>query len=262
MQQMTFMECVKCAWASAREAVTQMPGLVIGTFLIYAALGWVAMAGRPVPGDGDDPSSALILAANIATILNALVYLWFTLKIYRFVLLGEQASPVLPGGAMPLVRLLGFGVVLVLGGALTMALFWLVLRPHHTGGILFLSLVVVTLWMCVAVRLCLLSPALAMGGRFAFGAAWRDSRGHFWSLAGVSFMAALPVLLCGLVVMIGLVFAGITPESVETPAGLAALALGQSAANIAFVLVTTTALAWLHRRYAKELDPQQSPRNF
>lgn len=262
MQQMTFMECVKRAWGSAREAVTQMPGLVIGTFLIYAALGWLAMAGRPVPGEGDDPSTGLILAANIATILNALVYLWFTLKIFRFVLLGEQATPIMPGGAMPLLRMLGYGLVLVIGGALAMALFWLVLRPHHAGGTLFLSLVVVTLWICVAVRLCLLSPALAIGGRLAFGAAWRDSRGHFWSLAGVAFMAALPVLVCGTIVMVGLVFAGITPERVQTPAGLAVLALGQSAANIAFVLVTTTALAWLHRRYAKELDPRQSPGNF
>ncbi|MFP3547773.1 hypothetical protein SB748_30810, partial [Rhizobium sp. SIMBA_035] len=100
-------------WGSAREAVTQMPGLVIGTFLIYAVLGWLAMAGRPVPGEGDDPSTGLILAANIATILNALVYLWFTLKIFRFVLLGEQATPIMPGGAMPLLRMLGYGLVLV-----------------------------------------------------------------------------------------------------------------------------------------------------
>jgi hypothetical protein len=253
MQQMTFMECVKGSWASAWDAVTRMPGLVLGTFVLYAVLGWLALAGRPVPGEGDLPSAGLVLAGNLATLVNALLYLWFTLKIYRFVLLGEHATPLMAGGTKPLVRMIGFGLLLLLVLAAAMAAFWLVLRPQHAGGIAFLSFVVVTIWLIVCMRLSLLSASLAIGGRIALGAAWRDSRGHVWSLMSVSGMATLPVLVCGIVLLVGMGVAGVTPEAVQTPGWFAALAILQSIGNLAFVLITTTSFAWLYRRYANEL---------
>jgi hypothetical protein len=253
MQQMTFMECVKGAWASAWDAVTRMPGLMLGTFAIFAVLGWLGLAGRPVPGEGDVPSVGLIVAADAASMLNIAVYLWFTVKIYRFVLLGERTTPLLAGSVKPLIRMLGLSLLLVLGLVAAMAVCWLVLRPKHAGGIAFLSVVVSTIWLIVCVRLSLLSASLAIGGRIALGAAWRDSRGHVWSLLSVSGVATLPVLVCGIIILLGLGVAGVTPETVQTPGWFAALAILQSIGNIAFVLLTTTSFAWLYRRYANEL---------
>lgn len=250
---MTFMECVKRAWASAWEALTRMPALVLGTFVAYAALGWLGLAGRPIPGEGEAPSAGLVLAANLASLLNALVYVWFMLKVYRFVLLGERATPLMASGAKPFARIVGLGFVMMLALLGIAAAFWLVLRPQHEGGVAFLSLIVGAIWVFVGVRLSLLYPSLAIGGRFALGAAWRDSRGHFWSVLGVSCVAALPLLACGVVALIGLGIAGVTPESVQTPAWVTVLAIGQSAVNVVFALLTSAALAWLYRRYANEL---------
>ena len=253
MQQMTFMECVKRAWGSAWEALTRMPALMLGTFVAYAALGWLGLAGRPVPGEGDLPSAGLVFAANLASILNALVYIWFTLKVYRFVLLDERTTPLMAAGAKPMARIVGLSLIMVLALVGIAVAFWLVLRPRHENSAAFLSLIVGAIWMFICVRLCLLYPSLAIGGRFALGAAWHDSRGHFWSVLGVSCVAALPLLVCGVAALIGLGIAGVTPETVQTPAWFTALAIGQSAVNIAFALLTSTALAWLYRRYANEL---------
>ncbi|HEY4802452.1 MAG TPA: hypothetical protein VIH96_07510 [Paraburkholderia sp.] len=253
MQQMTFMECVKRAWASAWQAAVQMPLLVVGTFVAYAALGWFGLAGRPVPAEGVTPSGALIALGNLASLLNSLIYLWFTLKISRFVLLGERTTPLMPARARPFLRIFAVGLILAVAlGAFALAL-WFVLRPQYQGGAAFLMLVVIAIWMFVAVRLSLLFPALAIGSPIAFGAAWRDSRGHFWSLFGVTFVAALPIAVCGLLVLIGMGLAGVSPAIVQQPGWLTALAIGQSIGNIVFALLTTTALAWLYRRYADAL---------
>ena len=259
MQQMTFMECVKRAWASAWQAAVQMPLLVVGTFIAYAVLGWFGLAGRPVPAEGVAPSGALIALGNLASLLNSLIYLWFTLKISRFVLLGERTAPLMPARARPFLRIFAVGLILavaLIGFALTL---WFVLRPQYQGGAAFLMLVVIAAWTFVAVRLSLLFPALAIGNPIAFGAAWRDSRGHFWSLFGVTFVAALPVAVCGLLVLIVMGLAGVSPAIVQKPGWLTALAIGQSIGNIVFALLTTTALAWLYRRYADALAAPATP---
>jgi len=258
MQQMTFMECVKRTWSSAWQAATQMPLLVAGTFALYAALGWFGLAGRPVPVEGVTPSAALVATGNLASILNALIYLWFTLKVSRFVLLGEQATPLMPGAAKPLLRTFIVSVVMTASlVALGLAL-WFVLRPQHQGGSAFLTLVVIAIWMFVATRLSLLYPAVAIGGRIALGAAWRDTRGHFWSMFGVVVVTALPIPVCGTAIMIALGRAGITPEIAQRPGWLTALAVGQSVGTVLFALVSTTALAWLYRRYANALPAPEA----
>ncbi|CAG9272746.1 conserved membrane hypothetical protein [Paraburkholderia unamae] len=259
MQQMTFMECVKRAWASAWQAATQMPLLVAGTFVAYAALGWFGLAGRPVPTEGVAPSAGLVALGNLASLLNSLIYLWFTLKVSRFVLLGERATPLMPAGARPFLRIFAVGLILVVVlGAIALAL-WFVLRPQYQGGATFLMLIVSAVWIFVAVRLSLLFPALSIGSRIDFRAAWRDSHGHFWSLFGVTLVAALPIAVCGIVVLIGMGLAGVSPEIVQKPGWLTALAIGQSVANVVFALVTTTALAWLYRRYADTLTKPAAP---
>lgn len=253
MQQMTFMECVRRSWASAREAATQMPMLMLGAFVAYTALGWVAFAGRPVPGEGELPSGGLVFAANVASLLNSIVYLGFIVKVYRFVLLHERETPLVPLGGKPLARMFGVGIVLTLALIATALALYAILRPRYAGGVAFLGLVVGAVWIFVAVRVSLLFPALATGGRIDLRAAWHDSRGHFWSLFGVPFVAVLPLIACAIVALIVVGVTGITPASLASPARLLLLAVGQSAANIVFALITSAALAWLYRRYADRL---------
>lgn len=254
MQQMTFMECVKHAWASAAAAVRQMPLLVLLTWALYAALGWLAVLGRPGPGEPAWPNVGLVVLGNLASLLNSLVYLAFSVKIYRFVLLQERTLPLLPLGGRPVLRTIAVGLGLTLALIATAALLYFVLRPHYAGGIGFLGALIGLAWLGVTIRLSLLFPALALGGPIAPGAAWQDSRGHFWSLFGVSAVAMLPLVVCGIVFLLA---AGPllrpTPELLESPGRLAAIVILQSLANIVFVLISTTTLAWLYRRYADRL---------
>jgi hypothetical protein len=252
MEQMTLMECVKRAWASACDTAKAMPMLMLGFYVAYVALGWIAFAGRPVPG-GDTPSAALVIAADVASLVNSILYFGFIVKVHRFVLLREGATPLVPLGGKPLARMFGVGILLTLALAVAAVLLYAVLRPHYAGGVAFLGVVVCALWIFAAVRISLLFPSLAIGNPIDLRAAWHDSRGHFWSLVGVSFVAVLPLIACGIVVLIVFGLAGITPAQFSSPALLLLLAAGQGVANIVFALITTTSQSWLYRRYADRL---------
>lgn len=253
MQQMPFMECVKRAWASARAAATHMPLLMLGAFVVYTVLGWIAFAGRPVPGQGEMPSGALVLAADIASLLNSIVYLGFVVKVHRFVLQGEHAAPLVPLGGKPLMRMFGVGLVLTVALIVTALVLYAVLRPHYAGGVAFLGFLVGVVWIYIAVRLSLLFPSLSLGNPIALRDAWHDSRGHFWSLLGVPFVTVLPLAACAMVVLFAIGAVGITPAMLGSPVRLLVLAAGQSLANIVFVLLTAAAQAWLYRRHAERL---------
>jgi hypothetical protein len=253
MHPMPFMECVKRAWASARETATQMPLLMLGAFVVYTALGWVAFAGRPVPGEGEMPSGGLVFAADIASLLNSIVYLGFVVKVHRFVLLNERATPLFPLGGKPLARMFGVGVMLTFALIATALLLYAVLRPHYAGGVAFLGFVVAVVWIYIAVRISLIFPSLSVGNPIALRAAWHDSRGHFWSLFGVPFVAVLPLVACAIVALLAIGVAGITPAMLDTPVRLLVLAAGQALANIVFALFTAAAQAWLYRRHAERL---------
>jgi hypothetical protein len=252
MQQMTLMECVKHAWASACDTAKAMPMLMLGVYVAYTALGWIAFAGRPVPG-GDTPSAALVIAADVASLVNSIVYLGFIVKVHRFVLLREGATPLVPLGGKPLARIFGVGILLTLALVVTAVLLYAVLRPHYSGGVAFLGFVVGVVWIFVAVRISLIFPSLAIGNRIDLRAAWHDSRGRFWSLFGTTFVAMLPIIVCGVVVLIFFGLAGITPATLTSPARLLLLAAGQGVANVVFALITGTTQSWLYRRYADRL---------
>ncbi|RQH08889.1 hypothetical protein [Paraburkholderia dinghuensis] len=253
MQQMTFGECVKRTWASAREAATQMPLLMLGAFLVYTVLACVAFAGRPMPGEGEMPSGGLVFAANIASLLNSIVYIGFIVKIHRFVLLREGAVPLLPLGGKPLARVFGVGLLITLALVVSALVLYAVLRPHYAGGVAFIGVVVGAVWIFVAVRLSLLFPAISTGSRIDLRGAWHDSSGHFWTLFGVPFVAVLPLVACAIVALIVLGVAGVTPAAIASPSWLLLLAAGQSVGNIVFALITSAALALLYRRYANRL---------
>jgi hypothetical protein len=259
MQQMTFGECVKRTWTSAREAATEMPLLMLGAFAVYMALSFMAGAGRYRPGVGEPPSGGLAFAGAIASLLNLVVYLGFVIKIQRFVLLREGITPLVPLGGKPLARMFGLGFVIGLAIVASAILLVVVLRPHHAGGITFITVLVVALWIFVGVRLSLLFPSISTGGRIDLRGAWHDTSGHFWGLVGVQFVTVLPLVACTIVgtiiAMAAVRAAGLTPAAaLASPAWILLLAAGQGLGKTAFVLITSSSHAWLFRRYANKLS--------
>jgi hypothetical protein len=253
MQQITFGESVKRTWASAWEAVTQMPLFMLGAVALYTALLYVSFAGRPVPGAGELPPGGLMLAGKVASLLRTIIGLAFVIKIHRFVLLREGPEPLVPLGGKPLARMLGTCAVIGLVGAASTLLLIVVLRPHHQGGVVFIGLIVAALWTFVGVRLSLIFPAIATGSRIDLRGAWHDSSGHFWRLFGVPFAALLPFMVCAILVAIVFARAGIVHAAIGSPVRLLLLAASQSVMNVVFSLVTAAAVAWLYRCYANRL---------
>lgn len=253
MEQMTFRDCVTGSWASARQAIAQMSTL----FAVCAA---VLAAGAfffspQIPMDGQDSGPAMRMAshafASIGSLLVQLVlYGVLSIKVHRFVLLQEGAQPVLPLNGKPLLRYLavaiGMGVAIVLAALLLT----LVLRPQRVGGALFILVVLYVAWIFVVVRLCLVFPAIALGGPVALRAAWHDSRGHFWSITGITGVAALPLVAFDIVLAVLVSATAAIPEATWLrPVS----AIVQGVSNAIFVVLTASALSWVYRRYADEL---------
>ena len=158
-----------------------------------------------------------------------------------------------PLGGKPLARLIGLGFIIVLALVVSTFVLVAVLRPHYSGGIVVISMAVVLIWVFIAVRLCLLFPAIATGSRIDLRGAWHDSSGHFWSLLGVQIVAALPLMACTVALLTALRVSGFAPEALTSPAWIVLLAATQGAGNVAYALITSSSLAWLYRRYADRL---------
>ncbi|HEV3425285.1 MAG TPA: hypothetical protein VG105_16190 [Paraburkholderia sp.] len=249
---MTFGACVRKSWLSTWQAIVQMPGLFLGAFAVFACITLLSGSFQHTPLQAAelDPVTRMGHAfIRIAlSILQVVVYGCLTIKVHRFVLLGEGTHPLLPLGGKPLGRYALLSLGLTLAMMVLAVLMFLAVRQIRSAGIFVVAVPVFIAYLFAVARLSLLYPAIALGSRLALGAAWRDSRGHFWSIVGVWTVVYLPLMLAWLVFMI---LAG--PAMLVTARSSTALAIGLALANAVFVVLAAAALSWLYRRYANEL---------
>jgi hypothetical protein len=255
MEQMTFRDCVMGSWTSAREAIVQMSTLFAVCAAVLAVAAFFSM--RHMPMDPAEAGPAMHMASRALTsvamlVVQLVLYAVLSIKVHRFVLLEERAQPVIPLNGKPLLRYVAVAVGMGLAIILAALLLTLVLRPQHVGGALFLLIVLYLAWIYAMVRLSLVFPAIALGGPIALRGAWHDTRRHFWSMSGVTGVAALPLIVIGSVLIVLLSGALSTPEVTWLrPVS----AIVQGALNAFFVVLTASSLSWLYRRYANELLP-------
>ncbi|MFM0209235.1 hypothetical protein PQQ96_17670 [Paraburkholderia sediminicola] len=175
-----------------------------------------------------------------------------SVKIHRTVLLGEGEKPLFPvqRGVVP--RYVGlYGVIGI--ATLLLAIAIMVIGkavfnlPLVSAVTLLLSFAA---GLFIAVRVSLLFPALSLGSRFALKAAWRDSRTHFWQIAGMMFVVAAPLMLIGIVIAVVLkpLLAGLHPVQ-----QLMLTAAGQGFLSTLFSVLSAVTLSWLYARFASEL---------
>ena len=95
-----------------------------------------------------------------ATRGQLVLYAVLSIKVHRFVLLGEGAQPVIPLNGKPLLRYIAVAVGMGLAILLAALLLTLVLRPQHVGGALFLLWLAWSAWHAAEPK----HAAVAKGG--------------------------------------------------------------------------------------------------
>jgi hypothetical protein len=252
MEQLTFGTCVKRSWISTWQAIVQMPGLFLGVFVVITCTSLLSASFQQPPSGADfDPATATshALARLALSILQLVVYGCLTIKVNRFVLLGEGTQPLLPLGGKPLGRHLlftlgvGVGTIIITIGAA------LVAHRAQSAKLALIVIPVLLAYLFVIVRLSLIYPAVALGSRLTLHTAWQDSRGHFWTIAGMGFIAYLPLLVIWIAALL-----------VGGRTLLAALLQGSVVANVVqafvstiFLVLSAAVMAWVYRRYANGL---------
>ncbi|MEW6339935.1 MAG: hypothetical protein AB1704_04485 [Pseudomonadota bacterium] len=255
MEQLSFGTCVKNSWISTWQAIARMPGLFLGAFAILACTSVLTGPFQHLPSQDADLDVAAKIGHTFLTgafsVLQLVVYGCVTIKVNRFVLLGEGIHPLLPLGGKPLGRYALISVGLVVSMIALMLV--LVLGMHGagagTGGAALIAMLAFFAYMFVIIRLSLLYPALSLGSRLTLSAAWKDSRGHFWSMVGIGVVAYLPLMIVWIAALE--VFG--RRALIAGTHGSPAFAIGLAFVNALFMVLAASVLSWLYRRYANEL---------
>ncbi|WP_144107973.1 hypothetical protein [Paraburkholderia sp. BCC1886] len=248
MEQLTFWACVKNAWSSAWQAVTTMPWLVLGSWIVLTC---TSLLGHPAVDaeTGAQAHAGQALMSLVWLILHAVVSAMLSVKVHRFILLGEATNPLVPSGGRPLFRFL----VVSFGAALGLLVFFgLGQIAAHTFKLgVFILLPLQLIYLFVLIRLSLLYPSVALGAQLTLGSAWRDSRGHFWRFFGVGFCSCLPLfLLTGVGIWLA---ARSNTLLLQQGTGNVVVAMSWALLQTLLSLLTAASLAWLYRRCANEL---------
>jgi hypothetical protein len=263
MEQLTFSACVKKSWGSTWQAIVQMPGLLLGSCAVFACITLLSGSFQHTAAESAEldaatrTSHAMIHMA--LSILQLLVSGCLTIKVHRFVLLGERSQPLVPLGGKPLARYAFFAFSQVFLGMLVALVFILPLylaRQHMGTRLGFIAMIAALLFVYgfIAMRLCLLYPAIALGTRLKLRAAWNDSRGHFWSMWAVSFVASLLPMLVLFVPVLIVTVRHAKAGDTDSASGFAiGLALSDAFFSALFVVLAAAAMSWLYRRYANQL---------
>jgi hypothetical protein len=251
MEQLTFGACVKKTWGSSWQAITAMPRLFLGVCAVLACTSLLFDSHMRGPTGAittvPSPGNALLWLGS--SVLQGILYGVLTIKVHRFVLIGEGVEPLLPLNGKPLGRYL----LVWLGIAASMlvvavALFLAVRAAHAFAVVIYVPVIVV--FVFVLTRLSLVYPAIALGSRVELRAAWNDSRGHVWSIFGVGIVSYLPLVIVS--VIFGIVV-GIKHAALGQHPGLAVTTIGQTLFNAMFIVLAAASMSWLYRRYASEL---------
>jgi hypothetical protein len=102
----------------------------------------------------------------------------------------------------------------------------------------------------VSARLCLLFCHVAIGGSARWRAAWRDTRGHFWSIWGTHVVVALPLSVLLIVCY------RLAPPVLRALGGNSTtwfFGIVPAVSLTVLVMVHVSSSAWLYRRYANEI---------
>jgi len=265
---MTLTDCFNGAWRDAWRAALKMPHLFIMLFVVL--LGFVYLGDHRIAiqhSAGADPAApgqaaTIALLSVVLLILTVLLSIVLSIKIMRLSLLGEvnQTNLALVGRVLLLHIIIGcaamvIGLVIGISAAL-IGVILSVASVHLSKAIFLLCAVLIGLFtfgaaFYVAMRLNLLSPHVATGGRYEWRKAWHDTRGRFWSMVGTVILTSLPALFF-YIVLAGARMSYVRHANFGDHLYYA-LAILSALAVLALQASSAASYAWLYRRYALAL---------
>ncbi|NPT60711.1 hypothetical protein [Paraburkholderia elongata] len=255
MRQMSFGECAGKSWLSTWQIVTTMPFFLLSFMAALActfAFPDILAAAAAPPDAGAHEAIRAAPGSSLMNLARVFIGALLSIKIHRAVLLGEGEKPLFPAQSRVVPRYAG--LYLVIGVATLLLAIAIMLAGKFVFNLPIASAVTLLLsfaaGLFIAVRLSLLFPALSLGSRFALKAAWRDSRTHFWQIAGMMFVVSAPLMLIGIAVALVLkpLLEGLHPVQ-----QIMLIAAGQAFLSTLFSVLSAATLSWLYARFACEL---------
>ncbi|VVD64880.1 hypothetical protein PPN31114_00296 [Pandoraea pneumonica] len=264
MEPITFKQCFMGAWRDGWNALRSRPLLTLTVAVVVLVSNAVSVSIKQLvlvmAQNGESPEHRLALAGVglCVALVNLVAYTVLGVHTYRHTVLGPDAARQTPW-YRNLLRY-WWAMIQVFGGAfvamfIVTVVIVLALRLADLGGSRATILTLFVLLGCAAafiiVRLSLIYTQIAVGRSKRWGAAWHDTRGHFWSLWGTVFTTLLPLMAVGVIVTIifGLV---LTLWPTVTLAVLGALLL-HTVVTLLYIAVGSASHAWLYLRYADQL---------
>jgi hypothetical protein len=193
---------------SVRQVTGNLEGALKVSALPYALQALISLllvggAGTMAAGMGPGNPRAELMADSSLGMLLALVVsvvagLWIAVAWHRYVLLNEQPQSYVPAwnGERMLsyfLRSLGYGALLIIGGAVLGAIIGIVLQGvAGFSVVLFLILIAALVQIPVAIvgfRLTAALPGAALGDEQEFLAGWKATAGHTADIAVLSVLA-------------------------------------------------------------------------
>lgn len=255
MEPVTFNQCVRGAWKSARSTTFERP--VVALILFVALLLTSYMQAKTNVELGADPSQAantgLALIGALATLVKSCVIIDVFLFVARHTLLGATATHGFAFIDKAFWRYVGASLLIVLGilaAVVALSLFVVFAFGSRPTWWWPMAVIALAAWL-IGVRLSLVFAHIAIGHEIQWRAAWQDSRGHFWSITLTYLVAMLPLIAVALVLAVVYLLAVQHMISAAHHAQL--IALGVAVWTYAASSLHAACSAWLYRRYAMRL---------
>lgn len=266
MKSVTFWQCVKGAWRDGWRFAKHRPWLALAVF----AIAWLAPYAEAVLPPDTLPPFRFVTYVPIGAfeLMRAAVFPALVVQAVHFLLLerrrAQAEAEMLAVSPAWRYGLLGYGMVvlfvaivaavvsLAVGAVLVQAHLWPTLSINVNGLIGASAIVAIGLGFFVCGRLSLLTTHVAAGGNLRLRDAWRDSRGHCWSIWFTQMIALLPVFaVTGAVVFF---------DDAARRHGFADfMALLGALAAVSGVCVSAACSCWLYTRYAGVLTGRTLP---
>jgi hypothetical protein len=289
MEDITLRQCLKGAWRDSASALRHMPIAFVLAFVAVLATGTIgykaqftgaASAGgslsamtRSSAGQAAGIDQGLLSLG--VTFVQTLVLAVLAVLVIRFAMkLNTEpgAASTVPSTPTtpPAMRFGDAGVrryfVLCIallagyvGATLAVIVVWIGLRLAglSSGTSMAATATLGVLVVCgvsyVSVRLSLLFPHTAAGGRIQWRAAWEDTRGHFWFIGTAAVLAILPIIAIATVLTMIAEMLATLGSDVSLTMGLM---LVQSVGTVLYTATGATCSVWLYRKYGAILKAE------
>jgi hypothetical protein len=263
MQSITVGQCFRGAWRDAGLAVLNRPFMALIIFAILLLTSYaqielrLVIASAAATGAPRHGHAGASLGLSICSLMQMFTIAGLSVQVMRYSLLGAEEARTIGFFAKGYWRYVGLcallGLLVVVFSVVATVVVAFTLRRHgdHGRSVLLTLLPLVLLIVCVAmfiwIRLGLLFCHVAIGARASWGAAWRDTRGHFWSMLMTHFVTGLPLWAA---VIVFVVIKRIAAGSMTLDGFAYWSSVGGALWTTFAISLGAACSAWLYRRYS------------